>query len=176
MKNILVASLNPAKIEAARLAFLQAFPREKFDISGVAALSGVSNQPLSDVETLKGALNRLLSAQKLKPGADFYIAFEGGAEDGADYLEEFAWVAVTNGVKIGRARSAAFAAPARLRSLVIDGGLEVGEATDIIFNTSNSKQGIGMVGNLTNGALTRTDYYVQTAILSLLPFIHPELY
>ena len=59
---------------------------------------------------------------------------------------------------------------------MIDGGLEVGEATDIIFNTSNSKQGIGMVGNLTNGALTRTDYYVQTAILSLLPFIHPELY
>lgn len=176
MKIIIVASLNPVKIEAARLSFAQAFSGEQFDVKGVAAVSGVSSQPLSDKETLDGALNRLRSAQALNPGADFYIAFEGGVAEKEGKLEEFAWVAVTDGKKIGQSRSASFVGPACLYDLVIKQGLEVGDATDIIFKDKNSKQKIGSVGNFSNVAVTRTDFYVQPGILSLLPFIHPELY
>mgnify|MGYP001809898306 CR=1 FL=1 len=176
MKNVVVASLNPVKLEAARLSFSQAFPNEEFTFVGVAALSGVPDQPLSKVETLQGAQNRLVSAQALHPGADFYIAFEAGIEDNEGVMEEFAWVVTTDGHKSGKACSALFLAPPRLRALVIEQGLEVGDATDILFNEENSKQKIGAVGQLTKGAVTRTTLYVQPGILALLPFIHPELY
>jgi len=78
--------------------------------------------------------------------------------------------------KIGMARGATFVAPVSLRELVINQGLEVGDATDIIFKQKNSKQKIGLVGHLTNSALTRTEYYVQTGIFAQISFINPELY
>ncbi|MDD3285567.1 MAG: DUF84 family protein [Patescibacteria group bacterium] len=177
IKKIVVASLNPVKIEAARLSFAKAFPGEEFSISGVAAVSGVPSQPLSDEETKLGALNRLQSARSLEAGADFYVAFEGGVEDSGGRLAEFAWAAVLSADgRNGEARSALFFGPQSLYDLVIGQGLEVGEATDILFNDKNSKQKIGAVGNFSKGAVTRTDFYVQPGILALLPFIHPELY
>lgn len=177
IKKIVVASLNPVKIEAARLSFARAFSGEEFSLSGVAAVSGVASQPLSDVETRQGALNRLQSAKSLEPGADFYIAFEGGVEDKEGRLAEFAWAAVLSADgRSGEARSATFFGPDGFRDLVIGQGMEVGEATDVLFNEKNSKQKIGAVGNFSRGAVTRTDFYVQPGILALLPFIHPELY
>jgi len=177
MIKIIVTSLNPIKIEAARLAFSRAFPQSSFEIKGCSANSGVSNQPLSDQETKLGALNRIKSAQLLESNADFYFSFEGGAEDKEGLLEEFAWVAIED--KNGRAnqsRSASFIIPETLRHLIIHEGLEMGEAADRIFNDNNIKQKGGAVGALSNNLVTRTDLYVQAAILAFLPWLRPELY
>ena len=77
-----------------------------------------------------------------------------------------------------------------------------GDADDVIFKRTNSKQGdgntsppllpgllvlslivldctallAGVVGLLTKGALDRTQYYVHAIILALVPFINPGLY
>jgi len=177
MIKIIVTSLNPIKIEAARLAFSRAFPQSSFEIKGCSANSGVSNQPLSDQETKLGALNRIKSAQLLESNADFYFSFEGGAEDKEGFLEEFAWVAIED--KNGRAnqsRSASFIIPETLRHLIIHEGLEMGEAADRIFNDNNIKQKAGAVGALSKNLVTRTDLYVQAAILALLPWISVDLY
>jgi len=177
MIKIIVASLNPVKIEAARVAFSRAFPQVNFEINGVNAISGVSDQPLSDQETKLGVLNRIKSARLLDAEADFYFAFEGGAEDKEGLLEEFAWVAIED--KNGRAnqsRSASFIIPETLRHLIIHEGLEMGEAADRIFNDNNIKQKGGAVGALSNNLVTRTDLYVQAAILAFLPWLRPELY
>jgi inosine/xanthosine triphosphatase len=176
MKKIIVASLNPVKIEAASLAFNQVFPGEQLNIQGVAAQSGVSDQPLSDEETYLGALTRIQFAKDLIKDVDFYIAFEGGAEDIDGVLEEFAWIVVSDGDRVSHSRSASFSAPAALRDLVIDKGLEMGEAADIIFNDKNIKQKMGAVGCLSKGLVNRTDLYVQPTILALIPFISPDLY
>lgn len=176
MKKIIVASLNPVKIEAARQAFTKVFPRDDFIFEGVSAKSGVSNQPLSNQETYLGAVNRIRSAQDLIGGADFYIAFEGGAEDIDNVLEEFAWIVISCRDKLSHSRSASFSAPKALRDLVINQGLEMGEAADIVFNDNNIKQKAGAVGCLTKGIINRLDLYVQPAILALLPFINPDLY
>jgi len=177
IKKIIVASLNPVKIEAARQCFKLALPNQEFIVSGVEAKSGISNQPLSDKETKKGANNRIESAKIISPGADFYMAFEGGVEDHDGVMEEFAWsVVVSKEGKRGEARSASFVVPAKLRNMVIEQGLEMGDANDILFNLENSKQAGGVVSGLSNGLITRTDYYVHMGILALLPFIHPELY
>jgi len=176
MKKIIVASLNPVKIEAANLAFSRVFPEEKFIIQGVAVKSGVSDQPLSNKETYQGALNRIKSAQTLEGEADYYIAFEGGAEDVNGVLEEFAWIVISDKDNIGHARSASFSAPPALRDLVIEKGLEMGDAADIVFKDKNIKQKMGAVGCLSKGVINRSDLYVQPAILALLPFINKSLY
>ncbi len=58
MLNIAVGSTNPAKLEAVH----QAFEYMNYDIqlTGLDAPSGVSEQPMTDEETMLGALNRAL--------------------------------------------------------------------------------------------------------------------
>lgn len=49
-----VATTNPGKIQAVRDAFQQLFPSLDFTFVPCAAASGVSDQPMTDEETLKG--------------------------------------------------------------------------------------------------------------------------
>ena len=49
-------------------------------------------------------------------------------------------------------------------------GKGLGEADDIVFGKTNSKQSNGGVGILTGDVLTRTPYYEPTVILALIPF------
>jgi non-canonical (house-cleaning) NTP pyrophosphatase len=52
----------------------------------------------------------------------------------------------------------------------------LGEADDLVFGRSNSKQANGAVGLLTDDAVTRTTYYVPAVIFALIPFKNAELY
>jgi len=52
----------------------------------------------------------------------------------------------------------------------------LGEADDIIFGQTNSKQKNGTVGNLTDNAVDRTKYYIDAIILALIPFKNKNLY
>jgi len=60
--------------------------------------------------------------------------------------------------------------------LIINEGMELGTADDIIFKRSNSKQQNGSVGLLTKGAIDRTAYYEHAVTLAFVPFITNELY
>jgi len=51
---VVVASLNPVKVGAVKEAFRTQFTSIELEISPLSVESGVSNQPLSDAETLKG--------------------------------------------------------------------------------------------------------------------------
>lgn len=55
-------------------------------------------------------------------------------------------------------------------------GKELGEADDLVFGQTNSKQANGAVGILTDNVLTRTTFYEPAVILALIPFKNPELY
>ncbi|MBU2103494.1 inosine/xanthosine triphosphatase [Patescibacteria group bacterium] len=176
MKRIVVASKNPVKINAALQAFELMFPDEKFESAGVAAASGVSDQPLSDEETYTGALNRLEEAKTHEPSADFWVSFEGGAEDKNGEIEAFAWVLIESkdGI-LGKGRSATFFLPPAVAQLMRE-GKELGEADDIVFGLTNSKQDNGTIGTLTGGLVTRTSYYVDAGVIALIPFKNLSLY
>ena len=64
MKKVLIASKNPVKINATKKAFEDVFT-DHFEFEGVSADSLVSDQPMSNDETLKGATNRLQNIQHL---------------------------------------------------------------------------------------------------------------
>jgi inosine/xanthosine triphosphatase len=173
---IVVASTNQVKIEAARLGFVRLFPDQAWEAVGVAAQSGVSDQPMSDADTLTGALNRSRAAQTARPEADYWVGIEGGCEDTARGLEAFAWVVVRGpGGRLGQARSGTFVLPPAVADLVRQ-GVELGEADDRVFGRQNSKQANGAIGLLTGDAIDRVALYEHALILALVPFFRPELY
>lgn len=177
MPTVIIASTNPVKINAAQQAFTAMFPRTSFAFEGVAANSGVSAQPMSSAETQQGAENRVAHACTLRPNADYWIAFEGGVEDREDdRLGSIVWVVALNrsGNKSAE-RAASFTLPPAVANLV-RAGKELGEADDIVFGRSNSKQTNGAVGLLTGDIIDRTGFYANAAILALIPFRNPKLY
>lgn len=176
MKKIVVASQNPVKINAVKHAVEKVFPDEECEIVGVNAVSDVSDQPMSNSETLFGAMNRCEHAAEVVMDADFWVGIEGGVEEEASEMESFAWIVVKDkNDKIGKARTATFFVPQQMIDLMHQ-GKEMGEADDIIFNNENSKQKEGTVGALTKNVITRMDYYIDTVILAFIPFVNPELY
>ena len=174
MVKIVVASKNPVKIEAVRDG-LRPFLKDEFEITGVSVNSGVSDQPMTDAETLTGARNRVRQAQLEFPGAAYYIGLEGGVEEMASGLMAFAWMVISNGVKTGQARTASFFLPPQVAELVHE-GMELGHADDVVFAQSNSKQQNGAVGLLTHDVITRTSLYRPAVQMAFIPFLNPELY
>lgn len=174
MKHIVVASNNPVKIQAALAGFQRAFPDETFTARGVAVPSGVSDQPMSDEETLQGAFQRARNAQQATPEADYWAGIEGGCEEAHGELFAFAWIVILTRGKIGKGRTGAFCLPREVADLVRQ-GIELGEADDRVFGRSNSKQGSGSVGILTGDVITRIDYYEHAVVLALIPFKNPTL-
>lgn len=170
---IVVASTNPVKIEATRVGFSQVFG-ENIQLIGISIPSGVSDQPMSDDETHRGAKNRALNARQAYPDADYWVGIEGGIEEHLGVLTVFAWIVILNQDRTGHARTATFILPDEVAKLVKQ-GLELGDADDIVFGRANSKQQNGSVGLLTHDRIDRAGYYSPAVILALIPFINPEL-
>jgi inosine/xanthosine triphosphatase len=173
-KTIVVASKNPVKIQAALDGFKKMFPDEAFQAEGISAPSNVSDQPMSDAETLQGALNRARNIQRLAAQADYWVGIEGGCDQQQGVMQAFAWVVVLSKERSGQSRTGTFTLPAEIARLVRQ-GVELGEADDRVFSRSNSKQGNGAVGILTRDVIDRTAYYEHAVILALVPFKNPDL-
>lgn len=175
-KKIIVSSTNPVKLNATLTAFSKMFADSLFQVEGVGVDSKVSNQPLTEEETIKGATNRVEGAQNKIPTADYWVGIEGGLEEINGEMEAFAWVVVKskNG-QLGKGRTGSFFIPQMVAELIKQ-GKELGEADDIIFGKTNSKQANGAIGILTRDVLTRTSFYEPAVILALIPFKNPKLY
>lgn len=173
---VFVASLNPVKKQSTQNGFQQMFPDKDFSVFDLAAPSGVSAQPMTNFETLQGASNRIDNLMRFTPNADYWVGIEGGVEKVGDQLESFAWVVIRSKEgQIGKSRTASFFLPDEVSRLVLS-GMELGDADDLVFGRSNSKQGVGSVGILTGEVLTRTSYYEQAVTLALIPFKNPTLF
>ncbi len=171
MKKVIVASLNPAKINAVKSAFEAAFPDESFDYESLSVSSEVSDQPMSDLETKLGAINRVKNARIERPNAAFYVGLEAGNEDNST----FAWMVIESEGKRGDSRSSSLPLPPNI-VMQLHNGDELGDVMDRTFGTENIKQKGGAIGLLTGNVLTRSSVYHQALILALIPFINPELF
>ncbi len=175
MMQIVVASLNPVKIECARRGFEKMFPGRAFELSGMDVPSGVPVQPVGSAETLLGALTRARNARSLKPEADYWVGVEGGVENVGREMAVFAWVVVLSKDRCGKGRTGTFFLPQAVAELVRQ-GMELGDADDRVFGRVNSKQTNGAIGLLTDDVIDRTSYYEPAVVMALIPFKHPQLY
>jgi inosine/xanthosine triphosphatase len=172
---VIIASESPVKISAVKAGFRKMFPESEIYFDSFSVPSGVSDQPLSDLETYTGARNRSEYAYASSPDADYWVGIEGGLDEFLFELEAFAWVFIKSKEKEGKARTATFFLPERISKLIRQ-GKELGEADDIVFGMSDSKKKNGAVGILTRDVSNRTDYYSEAVILALIPFINETLY
>lgn len=173
---VIVASLNPVKIQAVKEGFSQIFPEVKAVFEGVNVPSNVPDQPIGDSETFTGANNRAQNARNLIPEADYWVGIEGGLiEHSLVEMEVMAWIVVLDKLKIGKSRTAGLDLPKASIDLVRS-GLELGKADEIVHSVKNSKQNMGTTGLLTNNAITRESYYVQSVIFAFVPFLKKDLY
>ena len=172
--NVLVGSKNPTKIKAVSEAFKRVFKKNNVVVSGVSVPSGVSDQPMGSSETKTGAKNRL---KNLKTHlADFYVGIEGGCGYEDKTLYAFAWIVVENKKgRQGQGKTSMFQLPKKIKDLIED-GVELGVADDIVFNRKNSKKKDGAIGILTGGLIDRTKYYEEAVVLSLIPFLNKKLF
>ncbi len=175
MEKVIVASGNPVKINSVKNGFTRMFPDMKFAVRGIKFQSPVNEQPIGDDETLRGADARARQARVLEPQADYWVGIEGGVDGNAEEMATFAWVVVYSRSNRGIARTAAFFLPQEVAALVAS-GKELGEADDIFFGRTNSKQGNGAIGILTADVIDRQGLYEPAVIMALIPFKNPHLF
>jgi inosine/xanthosine triphosphatase len=175
---VVVGSTNPVKIAAVRAVLERIGARARVD--GIAVASGVSDQPLGDAETIRGATHRA-RAVLAQTDADFGVGLEGGVVDerdvdGAGALRTCAWAAVVaRDGRVGTGGSLAMTLPARVAALVRD-GVELGHAMDRVTGGQDTKRGAGAVGILTAGLVDRQRAYESLVTYALAPFLTPALY
>lgn len=172
---IAIGSTNPVKIAAVASAFKKVWPEESFEFISVNVKSGVSKQPMSDSESIKGAKNRAKSSLKSSK-ADFGVGLEGGVNKVGKYWFDCGWIFVVHksGME-GIGSSIRMHTPSKMMKM-IKKGLELGEVDDILFNTKNSKQKYGHFGHMTKNKITRTKGYEHAVISALARFLNPDIF
>lgn len=166
-----VGTLNPAKLRPVAEVFAAWWPGA--GVEGVAVPSGVPEQPLGEAQTREGALHRARAALAHLPIGDGWgVGLEGGVELTADEARLFGVVAVarrhSGGVRMEWSRTADLRLPPEVARRV-RGGEELGPVMDALLGTSGIKRGVGSVGVLTGGLLTRADVWRQAVILAAAP-------
>ncbi|HHG3484643.1 TPA: inosine/xanthosine triphosphatase [Vibrio parahaemolyticus] len=168
-QKVVIASLNPAKINAVKSAFQSAFPQQAFEFVGISVPSEVADQPMTNEETHRGAVNRVKNAKVEMPTADFYVGLEAGIEGNVT----FAWMVIESDTHRGESRSASLMLPPEVLAQLADAN-ELGDVMDKVFGTENIKQKDGAISLLTQNQLTRSSVYHQALILALIPFTNPD--
>ncbi|ELB2257387.1 inosine/xanthosine triphosphatase [Vibrio parahaemolyticus] len=168
-QKVVIASLNPAKINAVKSAFQSAFPQQAFEFVGISVPSEVADQPMTNKETHRGAVNRVKNAKVEMPTADFYVGLEAGIEGNVT----FAWMVIESDTHRGESRSASLMLPPEVLAQLADAN-ELGDVMDKVFGTENIKQKGGAISLLTQNQLTRSSVYHQALILALIPFTNPD--
>jgi inosine/xanthosine triphosphatase len=152
---IIIGSNNPAKIEAVKRAF-----KGNYDFFSVNALSGVSEMPFSDEETIKGAINRAESAIKIGHG-DIGIGLEGGVQETSYGLLLCNWGAIaSNELSPIIAGGARILLPEEI-AIRLRNGEELGPVMDDYTNKQNIRKKEGAVGVFTNGNINRVEMFTH---------------
>lgn len=167
---IIIASQNPVKVEALK-EIIQDYPHLKdSNVVSVMATSGVSNQPKSLEETIKGAMNRSRIAYS---DCDYSFGIESGLmavpHTKTGYMDVCVCV-IFDGNEYHLGLSSAWEAPKMVAEYMLNDGLNMNDAAYKAGLTKNPKVGSteGLVGIVTKGRLTRKEYTkeaIRTALI-----------
>ena len=171
-----VGTQNKAKLEGVETAFLKAF--DTVEVHSFSVESGISEQPVTDEESMQGARNRALAALEQMPDADFGVGMEGNTVTTAGRMFLHGWVAIIDNDGIeGLGHSSGLELPMSLRT-AIENGEELGPALQKILGDDDNeiRHSQGTNGILSGGLYTRVNEFVDATTVALAKFIKPELY
>ncbi|MCM3587917.1 DUF84 family protein [Mesobacillus maritimus] len=155
-----IGSKNPAKIAAVQ----SVFQDQLYEIKAVETESGVRAQPLTDEETIKGAINRAISAAHATK-ADIGIGLEGGVQQ-----TEYGLVLCNWGALKGKDMDPIIAGGARIPlpneiAERLMAGEELGPVMDEYAKKQNVRKKEGAIGIFTNGRLNRDEMFTHVVKL-----------
>lgn len=175
MMKVAVGSKNPVKIAAVKEAFETIWPEKEFIFEGFDVSSGVSDQPMSDEESIRGATTRAKKAIG-ENDADFGVGPEGGLQQLGDTWFDTGWIVIIGkDGTFGIGSTIRLETPSKVMHLIREGN-ELGKVCDMLFEQTNSKHKSGFFGLMTNDALTRKSAYRDAVIAALAPFIQPKVF
>ncbi|WP_202078365.1 DUF84 family protein [Caldalkalibacillus salinus] len=167
--HIYVGSLNPTKIKAVEMTIeqVQKTPgglwsnsQEAWHIQGEDVSSDVSSQPMSDEETIEGAMNRCRHLRSMY-AQGICIGLEGGVQDTSQGLFLCNWGAMLDEHDEWYLASGA---RVRLPDVVAEGiisGKELGEVIDLYAQKTEVRKNEGAIGILSHGSLDRSSMFAQ---------------
>lgn len=169
---IAVGSTNPVKVEAVATAFKKYYPDSQ--VVGFMVVSGVSEQPITEEETRKGARERAKAALLSGKEFDFGVGLEGGVTEFENVMYECAWACVIarDGGE-GAGGGLYFELPPEVARRIKEGG-ELGPIMDELTREKNVKQKSGAIGIFTKGQLDRKTAYIHLVLQALIRFVSPE--
>ncbi|NPA23284.1 MAG: inosine/xanthosine triphosphatase [Crenarchaeota archaeon] len=173
MIRVVVGSKNPSKIEGVKRAY-ETFNIET-EIVPVEAESRVSRQPRSLDETVRGALNRALSARE-KIDGDEYVGVESGLMH-IPYIDRIVDVTVAvicdRQLRITVGLSPAFEVPPDFVRRLYGEDLELEDLVVQITGIENIGEKGGFISFLTNGRYERSELVRQAVLMALTPRVCP---
>lgn len=159
----IIGSENQAKVKATEIVIATYYPGA--NLKAKHTHSNVSSQPMSDEETMRGAINRAVNVQSENPNA-IGIGLEGGVKKIKDTLYICNWGAIIlQDGHILTAGGAEIPLPKEIAKEIED-GKELGPVIEQYFKQKGIRQKEGAMGMLTAGAVTRIELF--THILQLL--------
>lgn len=166
MINCYLGSKNKVKLEATREVL-----KDTFNIISIEVNSDVSKQPLSDEETIQGALNR---AKKL-PRDGIRIGLEAGVQIQNDILFLVNW-----GVLIDQNDNIYYAGGTRIplddfvKEELFEKNHELSYVMNRYLNKKDINQKEGAIGYFTNNQIKRKDIFVHIVKLLYGQYLRKE--
>ncbi|MBY0124140.1 DUF84 family protein [Bacillus sp. S/N-304-OC-R1] len=157
---IVIGSKNPAKVSAVQAVFKS----EDLEFITADVPSGVRDQPFSDEETIKGAINRAISALEAG-GGEIGIGLEGGVQKTENGLFLCNWGALA---EKGEPPIVAGGARIPLPKEVADrllAGEELGPVMERFTEMEDVRKKEGAIGIFTNGQISRAEMFTHVVKL-----------
>jgi inosine/xanthosine triphosphatase len=165
--DVAVGSANPVK----RRAVERALADRVATVAAVDVDSGVSEQPRSREETIRGADTRARRALS-ESDADLGVGIEGGVGtiEAVDGLFLLMWASVTDGQRLERSGGPSIRLPESIADR-IRAGEELGPVLDDVLDTSGVAREQGAAGILTDGIVDRESSLVHAVAGAFGPFL-----
>jgi inosine/xanthosine triphosphatase len=166
---IIVGSKNAAKVKAVQDGARVYWPEAV--VEGYDVASGVSAQPLSNEETMQGALNRARAAHAL--GADLGIGLEAGVVDVNGGPIMMGYVGITDGVREVVVPSVGTPLPHSWGEAMKNGGELRPHVIAAGLPYDYTK---GVLGLLTDGKVMRDEGFGMAVKTALVPWVNPAAF
>ncbi len=175
---VFIGTKNQIKVTALEEALRQYPSLQNVIVIPRVVSSGVSEQPLSLEELVKGAKTRAKSSYE---GCLYGVGIESGimhvTGTERDYMD-ICMCAIYDGHYHHLGMSCGFVLPASVVTLILDEGLDLNQAMQKNQFTTKTALGHaeGAIGVLTNGRITRKDYTKQSIVTAMCSIDNSQYY
>ncbi len=140
--------------------------------------SGVSDQPLTEDETIRGAIHRAKQVLAIVPDATIGLGLEGGLTFDETYTQSWYLISICaawDGNQLFLGKGLMFPIPNQVGERVKQEQIELRTVIDEWSGTTDSNHKGGAYGLFTNNRIVRANVFCDAVVAALTPF-HSRYY